>query len=154
VHGEIYQLGLETLCHRITPRDYDNPRLSIDWIDRRAKPDDIALGIHADAYDHSQTTGVSTFYIAKNGERKNHDQMLLLAFSSRVPDLSSRGAKPDPVTGTGSLAFCRRLMIPSLLMEIGFKIDSDDRQKIQAYRREITLGIADGLVTWSRDVQI
>lgn len=134
--------------------DFDNPRLSIDWIDRRAKPGDVALGIHADAYAHSQTKGVSTFYIAKNGERKNHAQMLLLAFSSRVPDLPSRGAKPDTVTGTGSLAFCRRLTIPSLLMEIGFKIDSDDRQKIQAYRREIALGIADGLVTWSRDVQM
>ena len=134
--------------------DFDNPRLSIDWIDRRAKPGDIALGIHADAYAHSHTRGVSTFYIAKNGERKNHAQMLLLAFSSRVPDVPSRGAKPDTVTGTGSLAFCRRLTIPSLLMEIGFKIDSDDRQKIQAYRREIALGIADGLVTWSRDVQM
>ncbi|MCY7334941.1 MAG: N-acetylmuramoyl-L-alanine amidase [Chamaesiphon sp.] len=134
--------------------DFDHPRLSIDWIDRRAKPGDIALGIHADAYAHSQTKGVSTFYIAKNGERKNHAQMLLLAFSSRVPDLPSRGAKPDTVTGTGSLAFCRRLTIPSLLMEIGFKIDSDDRQKIQADRREIAMGIADGLVTWSRDVQM
>jgi hypothetical protein len=134
--------------------DFDNPRISIDWIDKRAKPGDIALGVHADAYAQSQTKGVSTFYIAKNGERKNHAQMLLLAFSSRVPDLPSRGAKPDTSTGTGSLAFCRRLTIPSLLMEIGFQIDSDDRQTIQAYWREIALGIADGLVTWSRDVQV
>jgi N-acetylmuramoyl-L-alanine amidase/Mannosyl-glycoprotein endo-beta-N-acetylglucosaminidase len=134
--------------------DFDNPRLSIDWIDKRAKPGDIALGIHADAYAQSQTKGVSTFYIAKNGERKNHAQMLLLAFSSRVPDLPSRGAKPDTATGTGSLAFCRRLTIPSLLMELGFKIDSEDRVQIQNYRREIALGIADGLVTWSRDVQM
>jgi N-acetylmuramoyl-L-alanine amidase/Mannosyl-glycoprotein endo-beta-N-acetylglucosaminidase len=134
--------------------DFDNPRLCIDWIDKRAKPGDIALGVHADAYAQSQTRGVSTFYIAKNGERKNHAQMLLLAFSSRVPDLPSRGAKPDTVTGTGSLAFCRRLAIPSLLMEIGFEFDSEDRQKIQAYRREIALGIADGLVTWSRDAQM
>jgi N-acetylmuramoyl-L-alanine amidase/Mannosyl-glycoprotein endo-beta-N-acetylglucosaminidase len=136
--------------------DFDRPALSIDWIDKRAKPGDIALGIHADAYAHSQTRGVSTFYIAKNGERKNHAQMLLLAFSSRVPDLPSRGAKPDTITGTGSLAFCRRLTIPSLLMEIGFKLDGDneDRAKLQAYRREIALGIADGLVTWSRDVQM
>jgi N-acetylmuramoyl-L-alanine amidase/Mannosyl-glycoprotein endo-beta-N-acetylglucosaminidase len=136
--------------------DFDRPALSIDWIDKRAKPGDIALGIHADAYAHSQTKGVSTFYIAKNGERKNHAQMLLLAFSSRVPDLPSRGAKPDTITGTGSLAFCRRLTIPSLLMEIGFKLDGDneDRARLQAYRREIALGIADGLVTWSRDVQM
>ncbi len=134
--------------------DSDNLRASIDWIDRRAKPGDIALGIHADAYAQSQTKGVSTFYIAKNGERKNHAQMLLLAFSSRVPDLPSRGAKPDTNTATGSLAFCRRLIIPSLLMEIGFRVESEDRLEIQAYRREIALGIADGLVTWSRDAQV
>lgn len=134
--------------------DSENIRSSIDWIDRRAKPGDIALGIHADAYAQSQTRGVSTFYIAKNGERKNHAQMLLLAFCSRVANLPSHGAKPDTTTGTGSLAFCRRLTIPSVLMEVGFKIDSEDRSQIQAYRREIALGIADGLVTWSRDVQM
>jgi N-acetylmuramoyl-L-alanine amidase/Mannosyl-glycoprotein endo-beta-N-acetylglucosaminidase len=132
----------------------DNLRFSIDWINQRAKTGDIALGIHADAYAQSQTKGVSAFYIAKNGERKHHAQMILLAFSSRVPDLPNRGAKPDTTTATGSLAFCRRLIIPSLLMEIGFKVESDDRAKTQAYRREIALGIADGLVTWSRDAQM
>ncbi len=147
---ELRNRGFEVLA---VP-DSDNPRSSIDWIDKRAKPGDIALGIHADAYAHSHTKGVSTFYIAKNGERKSHAQMLLLSFSSRVPDLPSRGAKPDTVAGTGSLAFCRRLTIPSLLMEIGFQIESEDRLVIQAYWREIALGIADGLVPWSRDVQM
>ena len=147
---ELRNRGFEVLA---VP-DSDNPRSSIDWIDKRAKPGDIALGIHADAYAHSQTKGVSTFYIAKNGERKSHAQMLLLSFSSRVPDLPSRGAKPDTVAGTGSLAFCRRLSIPSLLMEIGFQLESEDRLVVQAYWREIALGIADGLVPWSRDVQM
>jgi N-acetylmuramoyl-L-alanine amidase/Mannosyl-glycoprotein endo-beta-N-acetylglucosaminidase len=147
---ELRNRGFEVLA---VP-DSDNPRFNIEWIDKRAKPGDIALGIHADAYAQSQTKGVSTFYIAKNGERKTHAQMLLLSFSSRVPDLPSRGAKPDTVAGTGSLAFCRRLSIPSLLMEIGFQIDTEDRLKIQAYWREIALGIADGLVPWSRDVQM
>ena len=134
--------------------DFDNLRVSIDWIDQRAKSGDIALGIHADAYAQSQIRGVSTFYIAKNGERKNHAQMLLLAFSSRVTDLPDLGAKPDTTTATGSLAFCRRLTIPSLLMEIGFKVEGDDRATLQSYRREIALGIADGLVPWSRDAQV
>jgi hypothetical protein len=147
---ELRNRGFEVLA---VP-DSDNPRFAIEWIDKRAKPGDIALGIHADAYAQSQTKGVSTFYIAKNAERKNHAQMLLLSFSSRVPDLPSHGAKPDTSTGTGSLAFCRRLSIPSLLMEIGFRIESEDRLQIQAYWREIALGIADGLVPWSRDVQM
>jgi hypothetical protein len=134
--------------------DSESFRQSIDWINQRAKPGDIAIGIHADAYAQSQTHGVSAYYTAKNLERKNHAQMLLLAFSSRLPDLPNRGAKPDTVSSTGSLAFCRRLAIPAILMEVGFKLDSENREAAQALNRDVVLGIADGLVAWSRDVSM
>jgi N-acetylmuramoyl-L-alanine amidase len=155
---ELRSRGLET----ISVPDTDNVRQAIDWINQRARLGDIALGIHADAYAQTQTKGVSTFYIAKNSERKNHAHMLLLAFCSRMTDLPNRGAKPDTATGTGSLAFCRRLIIPSIFMEIGYKLESDnaaegtqnDRSAIQSYRRDMALAIADGLVPWSRDVQV
>lgn len=147
---ELRSRGLEV----IAVPDTDNLRQSIDWINQRARLGDIALGIHADAYAQSQTKGVSAFYIAKNSERKNHAQMILLAFCSRMTNLPNRGAKPDTATGTGSLAFCRRLIIPSLLMEIGYKLDTEDRATIQSYRRDMALAIADGLVPWSRDVQV
>jgi N-acetylmuramoyl-L-alanine amidase len=155
---ELRSRGLET----IAVPDTDNLRQAIDWINQRARLGDIALGIHADAYAQSQTRGVSAFYIAKNSERKNHAHLMLLAFCSRMGDLPNRGSKPDTATGTGSLAFCRRLIIPSLLMEIGYKIEPEDvtdnaptdRHLIQAYRRDMALAIADGLVPWSRDVQV
>jgi hypothetical protein len=147
---ELRTRGLEV----IAVPDTDNLRQSIDWINQRARSGDVALGIHADAYAQSQTRGVSAFYIAKNSERKNHASMILLAFSSRMTDIPNRGAKPDTATGNGSLAFCRRVNIPSLLMEIGYKLDTEDREASQAYRRDMALAIADGLVPWSRDVQV
>jgi hypothetical protein len=127
---------------------------SISWIEQRAKSGDIAIAIGMDAYAQSQTQGIVAYYTAKNIERKNHAQMLLLAFNSRLPDLPSRGAKPDTVVSTGSLTFCRRLSIPSIVMEIGLKIDAEDREASQALNREVVLGIADGLVAWSRDVSM
>ncbi len=137
----------------ISVPDLENPRQSIDWINQRAHSDDVALGIHADAYSKSQVQGVSIFYIGKNGERKNHAQIMLSAFCRKVPDLPSLGVKPDSATALGSLAFCRRVAVPSLMMEIGLKIDNLDRTELQRYRKEVALGITDGLAAWHRDNQ-
>jgi N-acetylmuramoyl-L-alanine amidase/Mannosyl-glycoprotein endo-beta-N-acetylglucosaminidase len=147
---ELFTRGFEV----IEVPDATSFRQSIDWIEQRAKAGDIAVAIGMDAYAQSQTQGVTAYYTAKNIERKNHAQMLLLAFSSRLPDVPNRGAKPDTVVGTGSLTFCRRLSIPSIVMEIGLKADPEDREAGQALNREVVLGVADGLVAWSRDVSM
>ncbi len=132
----------------------ENILSTIAWINQRSKPGDIALSLHADAYAVSKTTGVSVFYIAKNTERKNHAKMLLLSFCNRIPGIPNRGTKPDTNTAIGSLAFCRRVNIPSLLMEIGYLDHNNDRSLINNYRREMSLAIADGLFAWNRDVKI
>jgi N-acetylmuramoyl-L-alanine amidase len=137
----------------ISVPDLEGPRQSIDWINQRAHSDDVALGIHADAYSQSQVKGVSLFYIGKNGERKNHAQIVLSAFCRKVPDLPSLGVKPDSATALGSLAFCRRVAVPSLMMEIGLKLDNLDRTELQRYRKEVAVGITDGLAAWHRDHQ-
>lgn len=125
---------------------------SIDWINARARSGDVALEIHADAFSNPSVRGASVFHIANNDERKAHAELMLLALLRRVPQLPSRGAKPDTATGVGSLAFCRRVTSPSLLMEVGFLTNPDDRALIQNRRRDIALGVADGLAAWSRAV--
>lgn len=125
-------------------------RDTIAWINARARPDDVALEIHADAFGNPAARGATTFYIASNEDRKAHAELLLLALLRRVPQLPSRGAKPDTATGVGSLAFCRQIAIPSMLMEVGFLTNPDDRFLIQNRRRDLALGIADGLAAWSR----
>jgi hypothetical protein len=136
----------------ISVPDFDRVQQAIEWIDRRAHSNDVALGIHADAYAQAGVHGAGVFYISKNGERKSHAQMMLMAFCGRLSDMPNLGVKPDSASALGSLAFCRRLGIPSLLMEVGLRIEGQDRAAQQQYRREVALGIADALAAWNRDM--
>jgi Mannosyl-glycoprotein endo-beta-N-acetylglucosaminidase/N-acetylmuramoyl-L-alanine amidase len=136
----------------ISVPDFERVQQTIDWIDRRAHTNDVALGIHADAYAQARVHGASIFYISKNGERKNHAQMMLMAFCGRLNDMPNLGVKSDSASALGSLAFCRRLGIPSLLMEIGLNLPAQDRPAQQQHRREVALGIADALAAWNRDM--
>jgi N-acetylmuramoyl-L-alanine amidase len=123
---------------------------TIGWITARARPGDVALEIHAETYSNPNVRGATVFYIANNTERKNHADLMLLALIRRLPQLPNQGAKPDTATGIGRLSFCRDTNIPSLLMEVGFLSNPDDRFLIQSKRREMALGLADGLAAWSR----
>ncbi|MBO1347667.1 MAG: N-acetylmuramoyl-L-alanine amidase [Hormoscilla sp. GUM202] len=127
-------------------------RQSIDWINIRARRGDVSAELHADAFSNPAVRGASVYYIANNQERKDHAELLLLALLRRLPQLRSRGAKPDTATGVGSLAFCRNVITPSLLIQVGFLTNPDDRFLLQNRRREIALGIADGLAAWSRTI--
>lgn len=130
--------------------------LSLDqttiWINSRARRGDVALEIHADASSNPATRGATAYYITGNAERRKHADMLLLALIRRLPQLPSRGSKPDTATGVGQLAFCRQVAIPSLLLEVGFLSNPDDRALILNRRRDMALGIVDGLEAWSREV--
>jgi hypothetical protein len=130
----------------------DNLSMSqtIQWINALARPGDVALEIHADTSSNPNVRGAVAFYIANNTERKNHADLLLLALQSRVPQLPNREARPDTVTGAGGLSFCRNTVPPSLLIGVGFLSNSADRALIQNKRREMALGLADGLAAWSR----
>ena len=125
---------------------------TITWINARSRSGDVALEIHADAFNNPAARGASVFHIDKNEARKAHAELLLIALLRRVPQLPSRGAKPDTATGLGKLAFCRRLTSASLLMEVGFLTNPQDRELIQTRPRDFALGIADGLAAWSRAV--
>ncbi|OLP16031.1 cell wall hydrolase [Leptolyngbya sp. 'hensonii'] len=147
----VTELRLRNLDVLAVPDDL-NLTQTIDWINVRATREDVALEIHADAFSNPTVRGASVFYIANNDDRKAHGDLLLLALLRRVPQLLSRGARPDTATGVGRLAFCRQIAAPSLLLEIGFLTNPDDRFIIQTRRRDIALGIADGLSSWSRAI--
>jgi len=123
---------------------------AIDWINSRARPDDVALEIRADAFSNPAVRGATVYFIANNNQRRGNAEQLLLALIRRIPQLPSRGAKPDTDTGLGSLPFTRQINCGSLLMTVGFLTNADDRFIIQNQRRDVALGIADGLVAWVR----
>lgn len=123
---------------------------TIAWINSRARQGDVALEIHCDSANSPTVRGASVFYIANNNERKSNAELMLVGLLRRVPQLPNRGVKPDTNSGLGSLIFCRQTSPPSLLMQVGFLSSPDDRALLQNRRRDFALGIADGLVSWSR----
>jgi hypothetical protein len=145
---ELRSRGFEVLA---VPDDLSMDQ-SIAWINSRYRIGDVALEIHADSFSIPTARGATVYYIANNDQRKAHAELMLLALLRRVPQLPSRGARPDTQTGVGSLAFCRQVIGPSLLMEVGFLSNPEDRQLLQSRRRDFALGIADGLASWSRAV--
>lgn len=125
---------------------------SIDWINAHAYSGDIALEICAGTVADSDIRGASILYIASNESRKAQAELVLQAFLRRLPQLPSRGAKPDTHAGLGSLPFCRWVNIPTLLLEVGYLSNPDDRKLLQTQHQEGALGIAEGLAAWSRSV--
>ncbi len=144
VVSELRTQGIEVLS---VPDDLSF-RQSIDWINVRARSDDVAIEIHADSANNPNVRGTIAFYLANNDARKKQAQLILSALTKRLPKLPSQGAKPDTTAGLGNLAFCRLLTIPSLVLQVGFLTNPDDRFILQNQRRELAAALAEGLVAW------
>lgn len=125
-------------------------RGTINWINARANSRDVALEIQTDAAPNPSVRGATVFFIGNNAERRTNADLLLLALIRRVPQLPNRGTRPDTSISTGGLAFCRQTSIAALVMAVGFLTSPEDRRLLQTRRRDFAVGIAEGLISWSR----
>jgi hypothetical protein len=123
---------------------------TISWINSRARAKDVAVEVHSDAANSPTVRGASVYYISNNDQRRKNAETVLTGLISRVPQLPNRGVKPDTESGLGQLSFCRQTIIPALYLQVGFLSSPDDRLLLQTRRRDFAVGIADGLVSWSR----
>ncbi|MTJ55752.1 cell wall hydrolase [Anabaena sp. UHCC 0253] len=123
---------------------------TIVWINSRARSLDITLEIHADAASSPSVRGASVFYIAGNDQRKKNAETVLMGLLGRVPQLPNRGVKPDTDSGLGSLQFCRQTKIAALLMQVGFISNPEDRALLQNRRRDLAIGITEGITAWNQ----
>jgi hypothetical protein len=124
----------------------------VQWINRYARRGDVALEIQVNPLQEAGLRGAGVYYIAKNEARKTQAEQLLQAYLRRVPQQSSRGAKPDTFTHLGLIQFCRWVNVPSLVLEVGSITHPGDRQILQSHRQEMAFGIAEGLAMWSRSL--
>jgi N-acetylmuramoyl-L-alanine amidase len=127
---------------------------TIDWINARCQPGDVAIEMHADSFSNPQVRGASAFYIGSNPKRKADADLILKGYLRRIPGMPSRGSKADTDAGVGSLGFCRRVAIPSILIELGFLTSPDDLRIFQTRRRDIAFGLADGLEAWLKNTDL
>lgn len=128
------------------------PTQAIEWINLRYRLEDIALEIQADNPVRLSRQGTLIHYIARNRERKQQAELLLLALTRRVPQLPMRGAIADTFSSLGAVSFCRQVVAPSLYLQLGFARSANEPSLVQLRQQEIALGIADGLATWYRMV--
>ena len=126
---------------------------TIRWINSRCRPSDVALEIHTGTFPRSSRRGSAVFYVANNETRKTHGEILLMRFRAAVPNLPSRGVKPDTEFPTGRALFVRQIGCPSLLMEVITITNATDLNLLQTQRRDFAIGIANGLREWSRLVE-
>jgi len=125
-----------------------NQDQTIAWINNRAQANDVAIQLHANAALNPEARGTTVYYITNNNERRLEAERLLRSLLQQVPQFANRGARPDSMTATGSLKFCRTVAVPSLYIEIGFLTNPSDRSLIQNRRPAIAAGLADGLLAW------
>ncbi len=125
---------------------------TINWINTRSRPDDIAFELHAGSFTNPSLRGATCFHIANNDVRTRQAEFMLSFLLRRVALLPKRGAQPDTATGMGRLAFCRDVIPASLFMEVAFLTNPEDRALLQSQRRNFAIGLAEGLTAWSRAV--
>lgn len=126
----------------------------IDWInDQDYRAGDMAIEILTDSLrDQPDVRGACIFYIESKVERKIHAELLLQSLLSKVPDLPSRGAKPDRDTVTRKLSFCRGIRMPSLVMYVGYLTNQEDQEIITTRSEDMALGITQGLIAWGNSL--
>ncbi|WAL60069.1 hormogonium tapered terminus morphoprotein TftA [Thermocoleostomius sinensis] len=121
---------------------------TINWINACAVAGDVALEIHGNAFD-KRARGTECFFIHGNAARERDARLMLNALLNQVPSLIDRGDKPDTQSAPGSLAFCRRIAVPSLLLELCFVDEPQDMNLLVRDRAKFAKGIANGLIAWS-----
>lgn len=124
----------------------------IAWINRHAQADDVAIQLHVSSASNPAIRGTGLFYIAANDQRKSQANQLLQTILRRTPQLLSQGAQADTLCSEGRSLFCRQLVIPALLLNVGYVTNPEDRQILQIQRQDLALGIAEGLALWSQSV--
>ena len=130
------------------PSDDLNLAETIAWINARATRQDVSIALHMDLVNTPELRGISAYYITNNTLRKRQAEILTNALTKRVPEIANRGAKADVIAALGNLSFCRQVITPSLLLELAFLNNSQDRLLMQTRRRDYVIGIADGLQAW------
>jgi hypothetical protein len=125
---------------------------SLEWLNRRCGRGDIALNLQTEVSLIPHLHHTTVFYLAQNLERKKQAELFLLLLLRHQPQLHNRGSQPDTITEMGNLAFCRLVVIPSLVMELGFINHSQAQDILINHQINLIQGITEGLIAWSREV--
>ena len=88
---------------------------------------EIYVSVHVNSATSSSAKGTETFYNVSTGDQSDEDKKLATYINSEIvknADMKNRGVK------TANYYVIKNMMIPSVLVELGFISNSDDRAKL------------------------
>lgn len=120
-----------------------NLRQSIDWVNEKANPDDIAIDIHLNANKNKTIRGTECYFYKNKELAENLSKQV-----SGELGIPNRGAIPDTKTWLGSLGWVRQLKCHSVVLECGYMTNTLDLDIILKHQKEIARAIYE-LLTYS-----
>jgi hypothetical protein len=118
---------------------------AIEWINARARPGDVALALESGEFSTEET---NIFYLANNSDRKKQAELISLFLIRRFPQLVEGSCRADTTTELGSLAFCRQINVPSLVVRIGSLSQFEVENAIEIF----ATALAESSLAWSQQV--
>ena len=158
VSSKLASLGYTVLTSRNVDKDVD----LIDRADQANKANaDMLLSIHFNAGGRGIARGIETYYYQATADRvpkinkENHNNVERLERSRKLANkvqqnlLYQTGAN-DRGVKRASFTVLRETSIPSILVELGFIDNPEERNKIKTneYQERLANGIVDGIVEY------
>ncbi|WP_234417243.1 N-acetylmuramoyl-L-alanine amidase [Lysinibacillus sp. 2017] len=107
---------------------------------------EIYVSVHVNSATSSSAKGTETYYNVSTGDQYEEDQKLAKYINSEIvtnANMTNRGVKEGP------FYVIKNMIIPSVLVELGFISNTEDRQKlvndkyVEIYAQAIYKGIVD-----------
>ena len=158
VSSKLASLGYTVLTSRNVDKDVD----LVDRADQANKANaDMLLSIHFNAGGRGVARGIETYYYQSQADRvpkinkENHNNAERLERSRKLANkvqqnlLYQTGAN-DRGVKRASFTVLRETSIPSILVELGFIDNPEERNKIKTneYQERLANGIVDGIVEY------
>ncbi len=96
----------------------------------------------------SSKISASLYYSGYLIDRRSHAEIIMQAIRAQVPEILNRGINSDLTSGSGSIGFCSRVHMPSLVLFLGNMDDPENIIFIEENKEKIAIGLLDGVTAW------
>lgn len=105
---------------------------SIQWVNKQCSPEDFAIDIHLNAHTNHEVYGTECFYFKQMNEAKVFSRNV-----SNALETKDRGSIGDIFSNLGYLGWVRDLKCKSVLIELCYITNPNDRSKFTSQKAAI-----------------
>lgn len=147
IRDEVKELMPEVVC---VPDDL-NLRESIDWVNARCAPNDIAIEIHQNSNSNTSVRGTETYY-----DNEPEFGEILARNVSKALQVPNRGVRHDSESRAGSLGWIRLTKCSSALVECAYLSNEFDRFIVASVRGQMDAaqGIKNAIIEYQHKMTL